>query len=526
MRMQDYFERALQLGADRTAFVQGNDVMSYGAVDSLSGAIATAMAETGRAMDARAAVFSPNDALAFVAILGIFRSGAVWVPVNARNPVGANAHLLGLTRCRFLFFHSSLAHEVAQMRALTAGVEFAICIDRPLPEAPSLAEFAATARGGLPDIPDDPDRLVSIFPTGGTTGLSKGARWTQRTWETLLCTYWACMPHDAPPVHLVAGPMTHAAGGLALMMMPGGPTNVVMSRPDPLAIMQMIEQHRITDLYLPPTLVYLMLAHPQVRTFDYSSLRYFVVAASPIAPEKLREALSVFGPVMCQCYGQAEAPMLLTFLRSQDLVEAERSTTSPASAAGQGPDRYASCGRATLQTRVAVMDAAGALLPVGSKGEIVVRGGLVFSGYEENPEATAEASAHGWHHTGDIGFCDAEGYVYLVDRIKDMIVTGGFNVFSAEIEQAILAHPAVQECAVVGVPDAKWGEAVKAVVELKPGAQVTGEELMELVRCSLGGVQVPKSVEFRQELPRSANGKVLKRDIRAPYWDGQARWVS
>ena len=290
----------------------------------------------------------------------------------------------------------------------------------------------------------------------------------------------------------------------------------LMPSADATSILDAIEKHKITHLYLPPTVVYNLLAHPRVRQYNYSSLRCMVIAASPIAPAKLKEAMEVFGPVICQSFGQAEAPMFITFLSTQDLL-----TSPPAN----WPGLWASCGRATLGQCVEIMAEDGRILPIGERGEIVVRGDLVFPGYFKNPSATAEVSNHGWHHTGDIGHKDEAGFIYIVDRKKDMIVTGGFNVFSAEVEQVISGHPDVEDCAVVAVPDAKWGEAVKAVVQLKPGRTLDQAELIELVRSSLGSVHAPKTVDFVAQLPRSSNGKVLKRDVRQPYWIGSDRQV-
>ncbi|WP_137388572.1 class I adenylate-forming enzyme family protein [Rhodoligotrophos defluvii] len=515
MRLIDYFQKGLARGADRPAFLDDYVTLTYGEVDQMARGLASALHASGFSDGARMAVFSPNDPRAFACIIGIFYAGGVWIPCNARNTVAVNAHFLGMTGCEVLFFHGSLAREAAELQAATPSLRLLVCIDGDGGgSAVSLGDFLGRGDGTLPEVPDDPDRIATIFPTGGTTGLSKGAPWTHRTWEALISAYWHCLPSAKPPIHLVAGPMTHAAGGLALMMMPGGATNVVLPRADPLAIMQAIERHRITHLYLPPTVLYMMLAHPEVRSYDYSSLKYFVVAAAPVAPEKFREAMEVFGPVMCQSFGQAEAPMFLTFLSTEDLLAAEAD-----------PRLYASCGRPTLNVRVEIMDEDGNILPPGQRGEIVAKGTLVFPGYFGNPEATAAASAHGWHHTGDVGYRDEQGFIYIVDRKKDMIVTGGFNVFSAEVEQVLLSHPAVRDCAVIGVPDAKWGEAIKAVIELKPQAQVDPQELITLVKRELGGVHAPKSVDIWDELPRSGNGKVLKREIRDTFWSGRERAV-
>jgi acyl-CoA synthetase (AMP-forming)/AMP-acid ligase II len=320
-----------------------------------------------------------------------------------------------------------------------------------------------------------------------------------------------------PPVHLCAAPMTHAAGVVALSLMGYGATNVVMNGVQLPELMANIETYGVTNLFLPPTAIYVMLAHPEVRNFDYSSLDYFVYAAAPMSVDKLREAIEVFGPVMAQSYGQAEAPMICTYLPPEAHVEA---------IAGNKAHRLASCGQPALLTPVEIMDDDGAVVPVGERGEIVVRGALVMKGYYKNAEATAEVTtADGWHRTGDIGLKDADGFVYIVDRKKDMIISGGFNIYPSEIEQVIWSHPAVQDCAVIGVPDDKWGEAVKAIVELKPGARADADEIVALCKRELGSVKAPKSVEFWDELPRSAVGKVRKKDMRDKYWAGRDRAI-
>ncbi|WP_158970252.1 class I adenylate-forming enzyme family protein [Chachezhania sediminis] len=517
MRLLDYFEKGLETGPDRVAFVDTQTSLTFGEAATVGKRIAAALHAQGLSVDTRAALFSPNDARAFSCLVGMFYAGAVWVPTNARNTVAANAHLLNLTGCEILFYHSALEDEALDLAAAVPSLRLVVCLDRAGRDgAHSMETFTAGATGPAPDVPEAPERITSIFPTGGTTGLSKGARWSQRLWGVMVSAFWANMPSDVPVVHLVAGPMTHAAGGLAVMAMARGGTNVVVPRADPLLIMQTIEQYGITHLYLPPTVLYAMLAHPDVRKFDYSSLRHFVLAAAPCAPEKLREAISVFGPVMCQCYGQAEAPMFITFMPRETLAAAHGDNDTTL---------FASCGRPSLFVRVAIVDDAGNELPTGERGEIAVSGPLVFDGYLDNPEAMAKAFRKGRLLTGDVGYRDDQGYVYIVDRKKDMIVTGGFNVYSAEVEQVILSHPAIDECAVIGVPDPKWGEAVKAVVEVRQGSEVTPEEIIGLVKAQLGGVHAPKSVEIWPELPRSPAGKVLKRDIRDRYWAQETRAV-
>jgi fatty-acyl-CoA synthase len=311
-------------------------------------------------------------------------------------------------------------------------------------------------------------------------------------------------------------PLSHAAGVVAFALFPLGATNVVMPGFDAGEVLGNIERFRVTHLFLPPTAFYALLAHPNVAKFDYSSLRVFLLAASPVSPDKLKKGVEIFGPCMCQCYGQTESPMLLTWLDQKTLA---------AAAAGDHSERLGSCGRATSAVRLGIMDDDGKLLAAKQVGEIVARGSLVTPGYYKMPHATEEIRAHGWHHTGDVGYYDEDGYFYIVDRKKDMIISGGFNVYSAEVEAGIMALPQVHECAVIGVPDEKWGEAVKALIVLRPGYSLTGEDVLAHCKAKLGGVKTPKSVEFRQEIPKTAAGKIDRKELRRPYWMGFERGV-
>ena len=520
MRVIDFFDKAVLAAPNRPAFVAGDLRFGYREMQEFSARIARGMRARGLSEAGRVAVYSPNDVHAFACVLAAFRANATWVPINARNALDANIDFMNLTECEWLFYHSSFAGNVAAVRQQVPSLRHLVCIDARDGDVASLADFVATAPDDdIPDIPYDSNRMTTILGTGGTTGRSKGIMWDNLTWSTLIAESTITLPPSGnPPVHLCVAPMTHAAGILTFMLTPQSPTNVILDSTDPLSIMQAIEHHRVTHLFLPPTVLYAMLAHPRVREFDYRSLTHFLIAASPVAPDKLAEAVEVFGPCMCQCYGQVEAPMLITYLSPQELAAAAR---DPALA-----HRLKSCGKSCTLTRMAIMDEDGTLLPRGERGEVVVRGDLVAPCYYRNPEGTAEAHAGGWHHTGDVAWWDEEGYVYIVDRKKDMIITGGFNVFSAEVEAAINGHSAVENCAVIGVPDPKWGERVTAIVLLRPGREVGEDELMEFAKARLGSVKAPKTIEFWPELPRSPVGKVLKTEIRKKFWANTERAVN
>ncbi|MCE9648476.1 MAG: AMP-binding protein [Parvibaculum sp.] len=518
MRVYDYFRRSEAFYPDRVAFVSAKHRFTYREMGErtrrIGAALAAIVSDGGRI-----AVYSPNDVEAFACVLGIFAADAVWVPLNARNAVEENAFILENTGCEGLFVHSSMAAHIETFRAKVPSLKWVVCIDAALDGYQSLDQFVAKAAPVLVEPAKyEPERVTTILSTGGTTGRPKGVMWTPRVWESMIASFW--VHQDAPvepPVHLVSAPMTHAAGVFAITLMAAGATTVIVDKFEPLVVMDAIQKYRVSHIFLPPTAIYMMLAHPRVREFDYSSLRCFLYAAAPMSVEKLREAMNIFGPVMVQSYGQAEAPMFCTMMGIEDHKAALVDEKAAA--------RLWSCGKPTMLNRLAIMDDEGNLQPDGERGEIVVQGSIVMAGYFRNAAATEEVSAFGWHHTGDVGWRDKDGYIYIVDRKKDMIISGGFNIYSAEVEQAVLAHPAVQDCAVVGVPDDKWGEAVKAIVELKPGARAEAEEIVALCKKMLGSTKAPKSVEVWDVLPRSPVGKVLKRDIRAKFWEGQTRNV-
>jgi acyl-CoA synthetase (AMP-forming)/AMP-acid ligase II len=317
--------------------------------------------------------------------------------------------------------------------------------------------------------------------------------------------YLAEMPHPGP-VLLAATPLTHAAGMLAMPIVAQGGTIVMMSRPDLPRFLDLIGEQRVTTTFLPPTVIYRLLDLPGANTRDFSSLRHFIYGAAPMSVSRLKQALALFGPVMAQCYGQTECHSFITFMRPEDHFIDGRLADE---------ERLSACGRPSIGTRVVIKGEDGTILVDGSAGEICVESDLAMTGYYRNESATAEVVREGLIHTGDIGFVDGDGFLHIVDRKKDMIITGGFNVYPAEVEQVVNSHPAVADCGAIGLPDADWGEAVTVVVEVKQGAVLSMQELLDYCRPRLGGVKTPKHVAFWPDLPRSPVGKVLRKEIRA-----------
>jgi fatty-acyl-CoA synthase len=312
--------------------------------------------------------------------------------------------------------------------------------------------------------------------------------------------------------HLICTPLSHAGAAFFVPVLLRGGSIVVLPGFDPVKVMEAIQTYRITTMMLVPTMLYVLLDHPRRDEFDLSSLQTVYYGASAISPTRLDEAIARFGPIFFQFYGQAECPMTITVLRKADHRPGDLA-------------RLATCGRPVPWLHVALLDDEGHEVADGEPGEICVRGPLVMAGYWNLPDQTAEAFAHGWLHTGDVARRDGEGFLTIVDRKKDMIVTGGFNVFPREVEDVLATHPAVASAAVIGVPDDKWGEAVTALVVRREGGQVEAAELVDLVRAQKGSLHAPKHVEFVDSIPLSPLGKPDKKAIRARYWDASGRQV-
>ncbi|UUC96744.1 class I adenylate-forming enzyme family protein [Comamonas sp. C11] len=509
MTLIDFFDRGLSLGASQQCLRQGEQSMTYGEVAAWTHLIAWSLRASGVNHQAKVATLSPNDIWAYVSMLGLQRAGCVWVPLNARSTVHDQGKQIARTGVEWIFYHSEHEAAVAQLVREHPNLLGAVCIDRSGPQFPELQAWAAQAPKA-PFPPPEHNATTDDFritASGGTTGEPKAVVHTHAGCEANVASFLATFRYEGRPRYLLCMPMTHAAGSLTFPILAMGGSVCILARPDLDAILHAIEVERITTTLLVPTVIYALLARPDVRHRDFSSLRYLCVGAAPLSSEKLREGLEIFGPVIAQIYGQTEASSMLTCMTPE---EYKFILSEP-----KLHQRLKSCGRPSPFARIAIMGEGGKIMAAGERGEVVVRSGMVMKGYLDDPISETQASMHGWHHTGDVGYFDDDGYLYIVDRIRDLIITGGFNVFPIDVEQVLWSHPEVQDCAVIGIPDAHWGETVKAVVQLKSGSKVTEEELIGLCRDKLGPVKSPKSVEFWDMLPKSTVGKVLKREIRA-----------
>ncbi len=354
-----------------------------------------------------------------------------------------------------------------------------------------------------------PDHVVSITYTGGTTGKPKGVIGTAQAMTTMTQVQLAEWEWPESPRFLMCTPLSHAGAAFFVPTVMKGGSLFVLARFDPAEVLRTIEEQRITATMLVPSMLYALMDHPDSRTRDLSSLETVYYGASAINPVRLKEAVERFGPIFAQYYGQSEAPMVISYLAKADHLGDER--------------RLASCGRPSAFLRTALLGEDGAPVAPGEPGEICVAGPLLAGGYWNLPEATAETFRDGWMHTGDVAREDEDGFWYIVDRTKDMIVTGGFNVFPREVEDVVAEHPAVAQVGVIGTPHDKYGEAVTAVVVLREGHELTDEvvaEIQEMVKQRKGSVQAPKQVLAVDALPLTGLGKPDKKALRARFWTG------
>lgn len=440
-------------------------------------------------------------------------TGSVINPLNLRLAPKELEFILKDSGSKVCFADGFFGAGIDKVRA-EAGLEKLVLIGPgDVPHELTYEDLLASGEAVMPDEPDE-DAAAVLMYTGGTTGLPKGVVLDQRALALdvyKVATRWVM---DEDYVYLHQTPMFHAAslgGILAIPAVGGSSTSVPLFSPE--AVIDVIDKHRVTMTVMVPTMISMMLDHPSFDPARLESLTILTYGASPMPTALLQRVLDVLpGVDVYQGYGMTENCGLLTCLGPDEHR--------------RGGDLLRSAGRPMPGSVVSIQDEAGTILPAGQTGEVCAKAGNYMRGYWNRPEETQTAFRGGWYHTGDAGYMDEAGYVYLVDRVKDMIVTGGENVYSAEVENAIASHPGVAQVAVIGIPSEQWGEAVMAIVVPKPDAEVTEAAIRDWSRERIAGYKVPKSVEFRTEpLPLSGAMKILKRELRAPYWEGRDRSV-
>ncbi len=501
--------------ADKIGFIDGPVSRTYsqhvGRVSQLANALGN---ELGVARSDRFAVLALNSLPYLELWHAAFLGGGVINALNLRLAAKELSYILQDSGTKVCFVDGYFAPLVDAVRKETQIENVVLIGDADVPHDLRYEDVVAAGDTALPGEPDEDDSVVLMY-TGGTTGLPKGVLLDQRA--EILNMYHVEMAwrFDDNYVYLHQTPMFHAAsmGGILGIPAAGGTTTFVPMF-EPESVMAAIEKHAVTMTVMVPTMIGLMMGHPNYRAERLRSLVTLTYGASPMPQALLQKVLADLpNAEIYQGYGMTEASAVLTVL-------------GPAEHRAGG-DRLRSAGRALPGVALSIQDEQGHVLSVGETGEVCACTGNLMTEYWNKPDATAEAFRGGWYHTGDAGYIDKAGYLFLVDRVKDMIVTGGENVYSTEVENAIASHPAVAQVAVIGIPDDVWGEAVHAIVVLKPDFVATQEDIIGHARSEIAGYKVPKSVEFRAEpLPLSGAMKVLKRDLRAPYWEGHGRAVN
>ena len=501
---------------ERPCMYLGDTIASYKEVRLQTSQFAQALQSKGICNGMRVAVISGNRPEVLYNIAAMQISGCCGTSLHPLGSLDDHAYVMNDAGIEALIFDASLFQQRAQE------------LKEKVPSLKHLLAFGETEVGEdystlaqqfepqplvAPDV--SPEDIGSIVYTGGTTGKPKGVMQTYRSaaYMTMIQMIEWQWPEELRM--LIATPLSHAGAAFFVPVLQKGGCIFVSQGFDPAAIFKLIEEQRITATMLVPVMIYMLLDSPEAKTADLSSIKTIFYGASPMSPARLKEGIEKWGQVFYQFYGQSESPMVLVNMRKEDHDLSK-------------PERLSACGRPTPWLDVALLDSDNQPVAQGEAGEICVRGPINMKAYLHLPEQTAETLAGDWLHTGDVGRLDDEGFLYIVDRTKDMIVSGGFNVFPREVEDVISANGSVAQVAVIGVPSEQWGEEVKAVVVLRPGVESSDrltEQIISDVKTAKGSVQAPKSVDYVEAIPLTAVGKPDKKVLRASYWEGQQRSV-
>jgi acyl-CoA synthetase (AMP-forming)/AMP-acid ligase II len=506
--------QALRRGGE-TALVFEGRAITFAEVDAIASRIANALVASGVRTQERIAYLSKNTDHFLPCLLGACKARMTLAPFNFRLAAPEIARLVEDSEARIMFVGPDVADLADQAVAMLASKPrmVALGFDRK-----GYERHDAWMESALPNDPrleaDPQDDVIQLY-TSGTTGLPKGVRLTNRNYLTLfgLSIAAGALNYQPGETSLAAMPFFHVAGvNVALIAMASGVQSAILRDAAPQLILDTIGKERVNHAFLAPALIQMLMQAPGIGGADLSSMRTLTYGASPISEDLLTRASARFRCEFVQVYGMTETCGAGTFLPNADHNPAK--------------GKLRSCGVAWPGLELKIVATDGAEVPRGTVGEVVIRSPVVMNSYWKKSDATSAAIRNGWMRTGDAAYMDDDGYVFIYDRVKDMIVTGGENVYPAEVENALFGHPAIGDAAVIGVPDDAWGEAVKAIVVLKPGAPRDAADIIAWARARIANFKTPKSVDFVDSIPRNLSGKILRRELREPYWKGRDRRVN
>lgn len=488
---------------------------TFAELDRRSNLVANGLLQERHARQSRVALLDKNSDRFFEVMFGSAKAGTALVSLNWRLAPVEVAYVLNDSVAETLFVGEEFVPLVESIRGEAKSVKKIVALSDSHPEWEPYTSWRDRQSAADPGLDLSPSDVTLQMYTSGTTGKPKGAQLTSNNLLVHLpefvrhCGNW----HEGD-VNLVCMPLYHIGGsGYASVGIYAGATTIVAREANPATILELISKYGVTKAFFVPALILFMLNSPEIEEADLSSLGLIVYGASPAPVDLLRRAMSIFKSEFAQVYGLTETTGAVTWLPHTDHDLS-------------GGKRLLSCGKPTPGVQIRIVDSLGRDVAVGDVGEVICCTDQNMKGYWNLPDATASTLRGGWLYTGDAGYMDEEGYLYIHDRIKDMIISGGENIYPAEIESALFDHPDIADAAAIGVPDEKWGEAVKVIVVRKPGSNVTADDIIAFARERLAHYKTPKSVDFVKALPRNPSGKLLKRELRIPYWKGLQRQVN
>jgi len=506
MQLIHLLQRSICRHRNKPMWLTEQRVITYGQGGARINRLAHALRSFAREGD-RVALLTTNRFEGLEAHLAANTAGMAAVPMNPKLHPKEYEYIIANADARIVIFSGEFRDQIALIRPSLAGVNQWICIGENADGFSPYESLLVEGETTPPEVSTGLDDLAWLFYTSGTTGQPKGAMETHRNLLTMIQQFLIGVVPGAgeDDVLLHAAPICHGSGTCMFPFLAVGAAQAFLPKFDTLFFLQCVAKYRVTATFLAPTMVDRIVNCDELSSFDTSSLTSLIYGGGPMHGALLKRAMEALGPIFVQIYGQGEAPFTISAMSKLDHV-----LNSDASKA----HRLGSAGRVLTGTRAEILDDDGKPVQRGSTGEICVKGDLVMPGYWRNAQATAETLAGGWLHTGDVGYFDQDDYLYISDRKKDFIISGGSNIYSREVEEVITRHPLVAAAAVIGVPDAEWGESVKAFVVLNAGASLGHDEIIAFCKANMASYKKPKFIEFVDDLPKNATGKVLKRELR------------